>query len=156
VVKRGDNSFKVIYKSEEESDVMIEIFDQKKKLVYHETIRHSSGFIRPYNMNGLDDGDYVVRLNSRSNQITKTISIGKPEKLAQLINLSEGKYLLTVPGKGEGKVHVRVSNELGDTVHVETTSVYGDFAETFDMSKLKGKFTFEISDEHGLTKTISK
>src|SRR6185295_1913190 len=133
VVKRDDNSFKVIYKSEEESDVKIEIYNQQKILVYHETIKSSSGFTRPYSLNGFTEGEYTVRLDNGSNWMTKTISMAKPEKLAHLISLSDGKYLLTVAGKGEDKVHVRVSNDQGETIHIETTPVYGDFAKVFDM-----------------------
>lgn len=156
VVKRDDNSFKVIYKSEEESDVKIEIYDDRKIMVYHETIKHSSGFARPFNFNALSDGDYTVRLDNGSSEMTKIISMGKPEKLAHLINLNNGKYLLTVSGKGEDKIHVKVSNDQGETIHTETTSVFGDFAEVFDMSGINGKFTFEVSDSRGLSKVINR
>ena len=156
VVKRDDNSFKVIYKSEEASDVKIEIYDQKKTLVYHETIKKSSGFSRPYSLKGLVESEYTVRIDNGSDWMTKTVSMSKPEKLATLIALHDGKYLLAVSGKGQDKIHVRVFNEQGETIHTETTSVYGDFAKVFDMSGVKGTFTFEVSDQEGLEKTITK
>ncbi|HRI80403.1 MAG TPA: DUF3244 domain-containing protein [Cyclobacteriaceae bacterium] len=156
VVKRDDNSFKVIYRSEEESDVKIEVYNSQKSLVYHDTIKNSNGFTRPYSLTGFLDGEYTIRLDNGSNWMTKTISMAKPEKLAHLINLKDGKYLLTVSGKGEDEIYVRVSNEQGETIHAETTPVYGDFAQIFDMSGVKGGFTFEVSDKNGLTKTLTK
>src|SRR5262245_31057192 len=67
VVKADENSYKLIYKSEEKSDVKVQIFDEANKLVFSETIKHSDGFSRPYNFRRMDEGKYTIRLDNGSN-----------------------------------------------------------------------------------------
>lgn len=158
VLKRDESSFKLVYKSELQSDVKVQIFNDKNDMIFSETIKKSSGFLRPYNFEGLPEGEYTIKLNNGSNWMTETINFNsaKAEKLAQLIRMADGKYLLTVAGKGEDKITVRVSDKAGETVHYESTPVYGDFAMVYDLGKLNDEFSFEISDQHGLSKTLRR
>ncbi len=158
VLRQDENSFKLIYKSELESDVKVQILDGNNKVVFSETIKKSSGFVRPYNFGNLKEGEYTINLNNGSNSMTETFSYsrGNPEKLAQLIHLSDSKYLLTVAGHGEDLISVNIINGIGEIIHSENIPVFGDFAQVYDLGKLKGDFSFEIKDHIGATKILKR
>ena len=73
VVKRNATSFKVIYKGEETSNVKVQIFDERDQLVFTETIKKSRGFARPYNFEGLAEGEYTIKINNGLSLLTETI-----------------------------------------------------------------------------------
>lgn len=153
VVKRDASSYKIIYKSEEASDVKVQIFDAKSKLVFSETIKHSDGFSRPYNFGNLAEGAYTFKLDNGTNWLTETVDYhvqaAKAEKLAHITRLETGKYLLSVIGRGEDRIKVSILDEQGSVIHKDSQAVYGDFAQVYDLSQVKGPFSFEITDKSG-------
>lgn len=157
-VVKSNQSYKVIYKSEEAADVKVEIFDAKNKVVFTETIKKSSGFARPYNFDGLADGEYTIRLDNGSNWITESFvhKTGHEEKLAQLIQLSNGKYLLTVAGAGDDELSVSISDDSGATIHSNKQIVSGNFAQVYDLTNLHGHFSMEVADKSGASKKFFK
>ena len=57
VMKNGD-VVKVFYKKLAEAKVKITILDQENKAVFTEEVKSHAGFIRPYNLSQLPEGDY--------------------------------------------------------------------------------------------------
>ena len=158
VVKQNDYSFKLIYKSEEKSDVKVQIRNAKNAVVFSEVIRNSDGFSRPYDFGNLAVGDYTIRVDNGSNGLTRTVHNGSGyvEKAAQVIHLRDGRYLLTVAGKGQNKLDINVFDEQGLIVRKDSKVVDGNFALVYDLSHLKGAFTFEVKDEQGSSKILQK
>ena len=156
VVKTTSTSFKLIYKSEEATDVKVRIFNSKNTLVFSETIRKSNGFARPYNFENLSDGEYTIKLDNGSNSLTQKLEFHTAEntKLAHLTHMKDGKYLLSVAGKGEDRLSIRIFNERGELVLNQSEPVYGNFAQVYDLRLMPGPFSFEISDKNGATKVI--
>src|SRR6478735_4944660 len=67
VIRSSATSYKLIYKSELQSDVKVEIYDSRNQIVFSETIKMSDGFARPYNFGSLNDGKYTIRVDNGSN-----------------------------------------------------------------------------------------
>jgi hypothetical protein len=103
VVKSNASSYKLIYKAELASNVKVEIINADNKVVFSEIIKNSDGFARPYNFGSLPEGDYTIRLDNGSNWLSEKVSYrqGEVQKLAHLVTLKDGRYLLTVPGLGD-------------------------------------------------------
>lgn len=158
VLRQDESSYKLIYKSVEKSDVKVQIFNEKNALVFTETIRHSDGFSRPYNFASLPEGSYTIKLDNGSNWLTETVDykFGRSEKLAQLIKLGNGKYLLTVPGKGRDNVSITVYNAEGTAIHRGNHNVSGDFSQVFDLSAVEGSFSLEVGDASGASKMFRR
>ncbi len=158
VVKKNATSFKLIYKGEETSNVKVQIFDERNQLVFTETIKKSRGFVRPYNFEGLAEGEYTIKINNGSNRLTETIDYhrDKVENLAHLVPLKDGKFLLTVAGKGEDHLTVRIFDEEGKRVYDDVNIVNGNFAQVYNLSKLQGPFSFEVSGKSGTSNVVNK
>lgn len=152
VVKKGSTSFKLIYKSELASDVDVKIFNASNNLVFAETIKNSTGFIRPYDFGKLDEGGYTIKVDNGSGEMMKNVQYqtDKARLVAQVIRISDKKMLLTVPGCCEDNLTIRILNQEGETIFRRCDNkVSGDFAEVFDVSHLKGLVSFEITNRRG-------
>jgi hypothetical protein len=158
VIRSSATSYKLIYKSELHSDVKVEIYDSRNQVVFSETIKMSDGFARPYNFSSLNDGKYTIRVDNGSNWLTETVQYeaGRIEKLAHLTALADGRYLLSVPGSREQRLSVKIFEESGKIIYRKKELVAGDFAQVYKLNDLTGKFLFEVTDEAGLVKSISK
>ncbi len=158
VVKKSATSYKLIYKSELASDVRVKIFNERNILVYSEIIKNSNGFSRPYNFERLGEGEYTIKVDNGSGWLTGTVLYqdGEVEMLAHLTKLEDGKFLVTVPGKGKDQLTVRVLNEQGEVIKRYENKVEGDFAQVYDVSKVTGPVSFEISNQRCVTTTLKK
>jgi len=158
VLRSSATSYKLIYKSELQSDVKVEIYDSRNVIVFTETIKNSDGFARPYNFASLDDGKYTIRVDNGSNWLTETVqyAAGKVEKLAHLTTLNDGRYLLSVPGSSVQRLDVRIFEASGKLIYHSKQNVSGDFAQVYKLNDVQGALQFEITDEAGLVKSISR
>lgn len=158
VVKRNATSYKLIYKGEQASNVKVQIFDERNQLIFTETIRKSSGFARPYNFESLAEGEYTIRIDNGLNSLTETIDYrrDKVNNLAHLAPLKDGKFLLTVAGKGEDRLTVRIFDEEGKRVYDDVNIVNGNFAQVYNLSKLQGPFSFEVTGKNGASNIVNK
>ncbi|HTE31964.1 MAG TPA: hypothetical protein VK666_16395 [Chryseolinea sp.] len=157
VVKNG-TTFKLYYKGAEQSNVTISILDADKKVLYTEVQHNVNGFVRPYNLSYLATGEYTIEVADRSNIHTEKISVQRDngEKLAHLFKMSEdGKYLLTVSNKDNSDITIRIYDGSDNVIYDKVEAASGEFAKVYNLKKYNGKFTFEISDANGKTKSIT-
>ena len=86
IVKKSATSYKLFYKSELASDVKVKIFNAENDLVFAETIKNSSGFIRPYDFARVGEGEYTIRVDNGSNLMTEKFQYqsGRSELVAHL------------------------------------------------------------------------
>jgi hypothetical protein len=156
VVKSNASSYKLIYKAELASNVRVEIINSANKLVFSETIRNSDGFVRPYNFGSLPEGEYTIRLDNGSNWLTEKVNYrqGEVQKLAHLVTLKDGRYLLTVPGTGEDQLSIRIFGENGQTLYTATDKVNGNFGRLFNLQQVDGAVSIEVSGSSGASKTL--
>jgi hypothetical protein len=158
VLKKGETSYKLIYKSELASNVSVSIYNSNHERVFSETIRNSDGFMRPYNFSSLGEGEYTIKVDNGSNWMTRKIRYtgGRVELLAHLIHMKNGKYLLTVPNQKGEKLTVRIINEQGEIINRYTSDVDGDFAQVFDVSHVKEPVVFEVTNQLGESIILKK
>src|SRR4051812_5529192 len=103
VVKNGESSFRVIYKSEKESDVRVTIFNAKDQLVYSEKVNNTDGFTRPYNFESLGEGDYTISIQDGSKTQLEKVSYRTPRvtKALNVLRAEDGKYVVMAAGQGD-------------------------------------------------------
>lgn len=151
----GSSLFKVFYTSYSKSDVKISILDKAGNSVFSEKIRHTDGFIRPYNFNGLKNGEYVITLQTNEGTKSELVNYDgdKIEKYINIVKLSDdGKYLLSARTEASDKINVSIYNHNNELVFLQDKSFEGEFAEVFNLKKLKA-FTIEVTDSNGVLKT---
>lgn len=158
IIKRNATSYKLIYKGDQVSDVKVQIFDERNQLVFAETIKKSDGFVRPYNFESLAEGEYTIKIDNGSNWMTETVDYrtDKAGSLAHLVQLRDGRFLLTVAGKGQDRLTVRIFDVEGKRVYGDVNIVNGNFAQVYNLNKLQGPFSFEITGKSGASSIVSK
>ena len=158
VVKSG-TTFKVYYKSEQQTDVKVSILDSSDKVVFTEVLKKVEGFVRPYNFSNLPEGDYSIEIADKNGRQVEKVNHqnGSVEKLAHLLRVSgsEGKYLLTVSNKEADDITVKIYDDSNNIIYSHTEEIKGDFAKLYNLEKFSGNFTFEITDRNGITKSLT-
>jgi flagellar hook assembly protein FlgD len=164
VVNQKEKSlFKVIYRSEKEQNVVMKIYGQSGKVVYSEDIKSIKGFIRPVNFSGMEEGDYSIEITDESGvQVKKIAYHTKAKGTSELQGVhiskisSEGKYLMVVSNKETDNVHVRIFDGNNNLVYNEDKAVNGGFGLVYNLNRIAGTPTFEISDDLGHSKIVNR
>jgi hypothetical protein len=159
VIKNGESTFRVIYKSEKEADVRVSIFNDKDQLVYSEKVNNTDGFTRPYNFESLGEGDYTISIEDGSKKTTEKVTYRTPKvtKALNVVKLSsqEGKFLVLAAGQGTELITVSIYDGQHNLVHKSFESTKGNFSKLYNVKGIKGHVTFEISNENGEVKTVA-
>jgi hypothetical protein len=158
-VMKSGSVIKLFYKGTASGDVKVSIYNEKGEKVFTETIRNIENFVRPYNFSTLPEGAYTIELKGVDGRQLQKVnySSGKIEKLMNLVHLagSENKYVLTVANKGNDKLKVRIYDEKNNLLYNETEAIQGDFGKIYNLDKLSGRFLFEVTDQNGVTKSLT-
>ncbi|MEJ7646617.1 MAG: hypothetical protein WKF87_18615 [Chryseolinea sp.] len=158
IVKQG-TTFRLYYKGFESNNVKVSILDSDKKVLFSETLFNVDGFVRPYNFTNLAEGHYTIEIADRHNRHSENIDVvrDKSENLAHILKVTgeDGKYLLTVSNKKSDDITVRIFDGKNQIIYDEVQTVSTDFARIYNLKKYTGKFTFEVTDGSGNTKSIS-
>ncbi len=161
VVKKTDSSYKLIYKSAETTNVTITILNSNNEVMFKETIKNSDGFLRPYNLESLAAGKYTFKIENGLVSQTETIDLrGHADsdalKMASVVKIEEGRYMLALAGKDAEQIGIRITNEKGEILYDESEMTKGAFARVYNLVNLSGRISFEITDGNGNVKTIAK
>ncbi|MBS1680222.1 MAG: hypothetical protein JST48_00775 [Bacteroidetes bacterium] len=153
----GSTLFKLYYKSATAGKVKVSIKNENNETVFHETLMRVDAFIRPYNFNGLPEGQYTVTVEDESGKAVEKISY-EGEKIEKLIHISkladDQKYLLTVSSPKPEEVYIYVFDESGALVHNEIQTIDKQFAKVYNLKNVKS-FSLEIWDKHGELKRFA-
>lgn len=151
VVQSG-TTVKLFYKSEKASKVRVTIYDDHNNVVLTDNIKKMDGFVRPYNFSSLPEGDYTIEVADESGKQVSRVDYHKTKfkKIAHLIKIqNSSKYMLMLSNRGEDVVNVRILDDARNVVYEGSETISDDFSKVFDLEKLNGEFSFEITDKSG-------
>ena len=153
-VVTGENSnvFKVVYKSASANRVKVSIINTSNEVVFVESFNKMNGFTRPYNFNGLPEGEYTIEVTDNQGKKVEKVNyqLGTIDSLIKITKLSteKSKFMLSVPNSGKNNINVTIFNEAGDVLLQEMRTADGDFAIVYNLVKA-GSYTFVVSDKNG-------
>lgn len=155
----GSHVYKVVYKSETEGKVKLNLYNASSQLVYSEILNTKGGFILPLNLKGLTVGEYTVVLEDANGiKQTEKINFAAPASNVKYVHVSkmaseEGKFLLSVIGNNNSEVNVRILSG-NDVIYNETKKLTGEYAQVFNVQSFPGDVTFEVTDNTGIVSTV--
>lgn len=159
VIKNGESTFRVIYKSEKEANVRVTIYNDQDELVYSEKVNNTDGFTRPYNLENLGEGDYTIAIEDGTRKQIEKISYRAPKVTKSLsvlkLKSEEGKFLVMAAGQGNELITVSIYDGESNLIHRSFEATKGDFSKLFNVQSVKGHITFEIENENGEKKTVA-
>ena len=157
VVNNG-TTLKLYYKAASESNVKVSILNDEGQMVFSEVLKNVDGFIRPYNLASIAEGEYTIEVTDQYTTHSEKVMIGTRRKgeLASLFRVQgeDGKYLLTVPSKEAKDISVRIFAD-DKMIYNQVEAISSDFARIYNLKKIKGDLTFEIKDQKGNTTVVS-
>jgi hypothetical protein len=107
----GSSLFKLYYTAYLVTDVKVTILNSSGKTVFAEKFKKTDGFIRPYNFEGLAEGDYTIAIENTDDRRTEKVHYngGKIEKHINIEKLTdEGKYLFSISTRVSDLVSVNI------------------------------------------------
>lgn len=146
---------KIFYRSESSDRVKVTIYDAAAKVVFSEEIKNKSSFVRPYNLENLPYGEYTIVLEDRNGKTEEKVTYAKQSVNAQasIIKSKSGrKALVTVFSNGETEITYNVLDINDNVLYTQSQKVNGQAAKSFNLEKVKGAVTLQISDSNGLLK----
>jgi hypothetical protein len=153
----GSNLFKVFYKAPHSNKVKVSILNEKNEVLFSETLRKMDGFVRPYNFDGLPEGDYVIQIEDEFGKQTEKVkyNAGKIEKIVNVTKSAEaGKYLLTGISKSKDTIHVLIYDSANQLLFEENLQVNGEFGQMYNLKYVAKPFTMIVSDSKGVLKSV--
>jgi hypothetical protein len=153
----GSTLYKVYYKSERPCIVKVSIIDEKGHTIFNETMKKMDGFLRPYNFDGLPEGQYTVKVEDENGKTVEKLNYkaGRVEKLIHVQKLpNENKYMLSISSPKPEDVFIYFFDEKDNLVYNEIQSINGAFAQVYNLQDMKS-FTIEVSDKFGVLKKVT-
>jgi hypothetical protein len=146
---------KIFYRSENSDKVKVTIVDAFSKVVFTEEIKRKSSFIRPYNLENLPYGEYTIVLEDKNGRTEEKVMYAKEvvNVQASIIHKKESrKAMVTLFSTGETEVTYSVLDINNNVLYSKSEKVNGQAAMSFNLEKVKGAVTVQVSNSEGLLK----
>lgn len=146
---------KIFYRSENADRVKVTILDASSKAVFSEEIKNRSSFVRAYNLENLPFGEYTIVLEDKNGRTEEHFTYAKPavDVQANIIKIRDSrKAIVTLFSKGEAEVTYSVLDIDNNVLYSQTQKVNGQAAKSFNLEKVKGAVTVQVSDSKGILK----
>jgi len=139
ISKKDPAKFDLIYVSEVEGPVTVRIFNEEGDLVGFDQIKKKKSFIKTYNLQNLEAGKYVMKIENSEGVTRKEIYYNPFRQSLNmlLIKNEEDKVKVMVVGLDRTKpVTIRIYNENGELLKSEELDVERSFSRTYDLSEI--------------------
>lgn len=144
---------KIFYHSENSDRVKVTIYDANAKAVFSEQIKNKSSFVRPYNLENLPYGEYKIVLEDHTGKTEEKFVYGKKDvqAYASVIRRKDSrKAVVTLFSKCETEVVYQVMDLENHVLYSQTQTINGQASKTFNLEKVRGAVTIQVSDSNGV------
>jgi len=152
---KEENTFKVIYQSQEVENVNVTIVDSKKDVIYSEIIRKSNGFVKDFDLSNLPQGNYTLYIESDNYQYSEHVKVDylEAEDVQMILTEVENDYALVGINNSNSDITILIVDDFGNKLYRERIEAGDQVKKIYDMEKLQGSSaTFIIYGENGVIK----
>jgi len=156
IVKCGD-VVKVFYKKANAEKIKVTIYNDEDEAVFSEELKSKSGFVRPYNLASLPKGEYRVVMEGESEKREESVSNLKDysRPLAGVIKPNDNQLVVTLFSKDGKDLNVTLLDDQQNVLFSERYKVDGQASKLFNLKRVKGAVSVEVSDESGIIKSAT-
>lgn len=158
IMQKDEDHIQLFYKSNKEATIEVSIYDADNKLTFTELIRKSDGFIRPYDLSAMQEGDYTVVVNDGSEKFVEKISVKNSKEilLSNVISMKkEGSFLLTVADKKAQHFTVTISDENDNVLYRKTESFDKQYSKIYNFPAKTNGLKFLVTTDLGVSRLIN-
>ncbi len=158
IMQKDADHIQLFYKSNKEATIEVSIYDEDNKLTFTEFIRKSDGFIRPYDLSAMKEGDYTVVVNDGSEKFVEKISVKNSKEilLSNVISLKkEGSFLLTVADKKAQRFTVTITDENDAVLYRQTESLDKQYSKIYNFPTKTDGLKFLVTTDLGVSRLIN-
>jgi len=151
----------LIYVGSIAGKVTVTIYDSNNNVLFSESTRGLSKFMRPLNFNGLEHGEYSIEITDANGTQVQKVNYNAVSKIAvaekvgvvneiavkaiHITKLQEsGKYLMSAAGNG--KINVLIFDSNDELIHDEKVTINGSLGLVYKMKEVQGEPTFRVID----------
>jgi hypothetical protein len=152
----GSKVIKVFYKSATIGKVDVSISNSAGEKLFGETIQNTNGFVRPYNLAELPEGEYTVTIKDEYGKTEEKIAYSNVavEKFVNVKKIGdENKYLLTINSSQNDDFTILISDSDNNLIYEEAANIGGEFAKVYNLKNLKN-FSIQVMDASGVLKKV--
>ncbi len=159
---------------EKKQSVRVSIFDAKGQLVITERIQSENGFVKPYNLARRNPGIYTIQIKDRNTTIDKYVVVrhqpednnGHSQVTVKKVD-GKNRFSVLVSNPYKRKISVKIFDRWDNMIFEESVSSAQRFSKVYNLKYMGypsnppsswtrgGTFTFEISDDTGVLKSIT-
>ena len=134
-----------------------------------ERIQSENGFVKPYNLAGRNPGIYTIQIKDRNTTIDKYVVVrhqpednnGHSQVTVKKVD-GKNRFSVLVSNPYKRKISVKIFDHWDNMIFEESVSSLQRFSKVYNLKVMSnpswmkgGTFTFEISDDRGVLKSIT-
>jgi hypothetical protein len=155
-IVKTNTGARVFYSTEKISQVRIRIYHiENDQEVFSDFIKSKASFSRLYNLTNLPEGQYRVVMEDENGIREEIFSNRKKVEVLSSIIYSKKhqKCLVTLYSEHDADVNVTVFDQNKKVLNSGALSVNGQAEKLFNLEKIDGPLTVEVSDANGVVRT---
>jgi hypothetical protein len=158
IMQKDEDHIQLFYKSNKEATIEVSIYDADNRLAFTELIRKSDGFIRPYDLSAMKEGDYTVVVNDGSEKFVEKITVKNSKEilLSNVISMKkEGSFLLTVADEKAQHFTITISDENDNVLYRKTESFDKQYSKIYNFPAKTNGLKFLVTTDLGVSRLIN-
>ena len=143
--------FLIKYTGSKTGKVTVSIKDSKGNEIITRSILAVRDFSMPINFSSVAEGVYTIQIDNGTEKVTQTLNYTNETAptFSHVTNLGNKHYLFTASHAGLEKILIVITDGNGVIVFEENKVIKGDAAFLFDLTKVSGQPTFDVTEESG-------
>ncbi|MEO1049244.1 MAG: hypothetical protein AAFX87_01370 [Bacteroidota bacterium] len=157
---KSSSIYKVIFKGPSEENIKIKLFDEKEQTLYTKTFKHADGFIQPFDLANLPNGEYTFKVTTGGETYEEVITVTEQEQIHDLVefDLTQGykSCQLITNNTSDAALEVTIYDADGRLLLNDNLDASSRLNRVYDFSKsFSREVTFVISQDGNTIKETS-
>ncbi|MEQ8473054.1 MAG: DUF3244 domain-containing protein [Marinoscillum sp.] len=153
ITAEEEKMYRVMFHAAKQENVSIQIFDQKKEVVYTEKLK-SSGFVKKFDLSYLPKGKYQIEVKSEGYLFQEDFELGSVAAFYFDFTAAQDKSISLVGSQAQGKnVQLYILDDSKDVIYQESFDDTKQVHKKYNFEKLNSQqVTFLLYHDDQLIK----